>query len=276
MSERSPGCRSGDNRGTFERPAASGTVARHEGSGVRPRQHCSCAGRACSTSGCEMVRVADDCAARHVLRYAMAEAAYVVRSLRSHTASQPAVAERALGLVAGMRQSELLDLADDFAATRRDDSTCGPRSTSSSSTSRVPATRRTWPTAIRPQELADGHRGRTWGCTERHRDDCRDRETACYTGEQRRAGRARCGEGGPGARYCSRSMESTRTPRGPSPTPSTDLPLLGCSWGIPWRCTPTATWRPSRGSDGWRVDIPAGESDEHQLARLGALYPFPF
>jgi len=55
--------------------------------------------------------------ARHVLRFAGAEASYVLR--RGEPAGiSSTVADRTLALVAGMRQADLLDLAVEFAETR--------------------------------------------------------------------------------------------------------------------------------------------------------------
>lgn len=56
-------------------------------------------------------------AARHLLRFAVAEAAYAWA--HRETATLPAeVAQRALGIVLGRRQAEVAGWADDFAATR--------------------------------------------------------------------------------------------------------------------------------------------------------------
>lgn len=55
--------------------------------------------------------------ARHVIRFAGAEAGYVLRR-GEPTGISSTVADRTLGLVAGMRQSDLLDLAVEFAETR--------------------------------------------------------------------------------------------------------------------------------------------------------------
>lgn len=55
--------------------------------------------------------------ARHVFRFAGAEAGYVLRR-GEPTGISSTVADRTLALVAGMRQADLLDLAVDFAETR--------------------------------------------------------------------------------------------------------------------------------------------------------------
>lgn len=55
--------------------------------------------------------------ARHVLRFAWAEAAYVLGRTEPEGIGGT-VAERTLAIVAGMRQVDLLDLADDFAERR--------------------------------------------------------------------------------------------------------------------------------------------------------------
>lgn len=55
--------------------------------------------------------------ARHVIRFAGAEAGYVLRR-GEPTGISSTVADRTLALVAGMRQADLLDLAVEFAETR--------------------------------------------------------------------------------------------------------------------------------------------------------------
>jgi HAD superfamily hydrolase (TIGR01490 family) len=217
--------------------------------------------------GREMVR-RRRLAARHVLRYAMAEAAYVVRHQEPHGIA-PAVAERALGLVAGMRQSELLDLADDFAATR-----LTQHLRVEVHLQLIDFTRAGYSTYLAtasPQELATAIAANL-GMT-----------GAIGTIAETRDGRYTGGLAGPVAHGAAKAarVRALFEEHGIDAHSSwaftdsvNDLPLLMLV-GNPVAVYPDRDLAAIARVNGWRV-LPAGESDEHQLARLGALYPFPF
>ncbi len=98
--------------------------------------------------------------ARHVIRFAGAEAGYVLRR-GEPTGISLTVAARTLALVAGMRQADLLDLAVEFAETRlhRHLSTEVYRQVVHF---KARDTRRSWPPRARRNWLARSRR--RWGC----------------------------------------------------------------------------------------------------------------